>query len=328
MAIYAILFLLAITSLSQAAPIARWAAAPPEVIGFWRMLGATAFILPFALRHGLRSFVQTNQRSSLLALASGLFFFLHLWAYVYAAQNGSIANCVIIFASNPIFTAAGAFVFLREKITIRQIVAFVFTGFGLLLLEHRRFRFGEGLSMADVCALMSAVFFSGYVLTGNASRRVTPNFVYSLLVYGAACVLFLAVGTLRQVNMTSWSPVTWIAIAVNVLVPTILGHTIYSYLLKHMNINLMSCGKLLEPLIASFSAWLFFNEILSIDSLLAFCFTAIGAVFLFWPTRTPEKVTSGVLPSKDPDDGVFFPDDQTNHGRERKDVNGSIDKPE
>ncbi len=78
---------------------------------------------------------------------------------------------------------------------------------------------------------------------------------------------------------------SWLAVFGLVLLPTLLGHLSFSYLMNFMNLSLMSCGKLIEPVLASIIAFYLFGEVLSAQAIIAFFFTASALVVLFLPTR-------------------------------------------
>lgn len=315
--VHLLLLSTAVISLSQAAILSRWAAAPPEIVGFWRMVAASVCLLPFAL-HGSRFWntqsgpeadladrenglgAKVNAGRSLvhwpsvvLCISSGGFFFLHLWTYIYAAQNTNIAHTVIIFASNPLLIAGGAFLFFQERLSFRYALAILFTGLGLVVLKSEKVE-AETLSLADLAAFASAVFFAGYILTGRLARRSMRNVPYTFGVYASASVLFFLAVVFRGLSFTEWPLQAWIAIGIYVLLPTLLGHTLYSYLLKHLDINLMGCSKLLEPALAAISAWLLFSEPLTQRSILSFLITSLGLAVLFWPggSRKPANANN------------------------------------
>ncbi|MCE9599745.1 MAG: DMT family transporter [Spirochaetia bacterium] len=303
---HAVFLALAVISLSQAAILSRWAAAPPEIVGFWRMVCASICLLPFvfgrfgspskdvpeASSDSKRNRVAKSDQgrtilhwpSILLCMASGGFFFLHLWTYIFAAQNTNIAHTVIIFAANPLLIAGGAFLFFKERLSLRYAFAILFTGLGLVVLKSEQASVGA-VSLADFSAFASAIFFAGYILTGRLARKSIRNVPYTFAVYATAAVLFFFTVLFRGISFIAWPAQAWIAIGIYVLLPTLLGHTLYSYLLKHMDINLMGCAKLLEPALAAISAWLLFAEGLSERSVLSFFITSIGIAALFWPGR-------------------------------------------
>ncbi|GIL16505.1 MAG: permease [Oligoflexia bacterium] len=288
------LYLIAILCLSQAASLARLAHAPPEAIGFWRLLFASlAMALIAIFQKELRSVWQDIRTKSLLYPSlSGFFFFLHLWTYKYSAINTTIANCMIIFAINPLFTAAGATVFLKEHFQKKLIFAYILAVFGIYQLVHHNLRFDSDYLWGDISALFSAVLFSAYVLTGRKAREIHTTKGYTFLVYGLASFCFLTLALVKKTELTNYPAQTWMAIAGLVLFPTLLGHALFSYLMKHMNLNWMSCGKLIEPVLSSIVAIWLFQENLTTSTWIAFGFTSISVLILFSPWEKMKRSRS------------------------------------
>lgn len=270
--------LLAVTivSLSQASIIARWTAAPPDVVGFWRMLLAVVCLSYFMWRR--RS--EFHLRGARFAGLSGIFFFLHLYTYIFAAQNTLIGNAVVLFAVNPLITAA--IVHVKER-TIPGglfVLSYALAGAGVLILLRHKMQFGDRLTPGDWAALVSAFFFSAYVLTGNEARKHLPTTLYTWLAFLVSGVCFFALCTVRSRELWDYPMSTWTAIVCYVVIPTFLGHSLFAYLMPRLPLQLMSWGKLAEPLFAGFSAFLFFGETIGVEWLLAFALTAVGAALL------------------------------------------------
>lgn len=278
------LYFLAIFCLSQSAGLMRWAAAPPDVIGFWRLSASALCFLPFVVRSGLlRDLWRTRRERLPVIVVSALFFFTHLWTFTFAAQNTRIAHCMILFATSPVWISLGNRLLFRESFGGRLIVSYVLAMAGMVLLFRHSLSFESGLVAGDMVALVSAVLFSGYILSGKKARQTTGNSGYSFVVYALAGVLFWISGSLRGLDFTGWPPHTWMAITGAVALPTLLGHALFSWLMKSMNINFMSCGKLLEPVFAALVAAVAFNEPVTTESQVSFALTAAGVLFLFVP---------------------------------------------
>lgn len=278
------LVLLAVTivSLSQASIIARWAAAPAEVVGFWRMLLAVVCLSYFMWRR--RS--EFNAKGARLAAISGSFFFLHLYTYIFAAQNTLIGNAVILFAVNPLITAA--IVHIKERTMPDAFFLFAYTlaGAGLFVLLRNKMQFGDRLTPGDWAAVVSAFFFSAYVLTGNEARKSLPTTLYTWLAFLVSGIFFLGLCIARESELWAYPKSTWTAILCYVIVPTFLGHSLFAYLMARLPLQLMSWGKLVEPLFAGFSAFLFFGEAIGPEWFLAFALTAAGAALLRGKNRS------------------------------------------
>lgn len=296
-----LLYILAIFSLSQAANLVRLAQAPALVIGFWRLLFSAMILLPFLLWSTKRRYGHLNvfkneshelhlhrtanvQSFTGFTLLSAAFFFAHLWTFFFAAQKTSIANCMILFSLNPLFTALISSKFLKVVFPKRLLLAYpiALTGLFLLLwhdLNEHSLTSQQGLG--DFSAILSGMLYSGYILTSMHVRKTTSNLKFATLMYLATSVLFLVFCLIFQIELFDYPFITWAAILGNVLIPTLMGHFLFTYLLQFLNVNLMSCGKLIEPVFSSFIAYLVFHEQLKSGIYLSFALTSLSLLILF-----------------------------------------------
>lgn len=279
-----VLYFLAIFCLGQSANLVKWAGAPPDVIGFWRLLAASILLVPLALRKGKPQFSLSQIPTDLKYIAlTALFFFAHLWTYVYSAQNTSVANCMIIFATNPLFIAGGSYLFFKDKMTLRLLTAYAIAFLGIIQLVSHSLQWNSQGFKGDLSALASALFFSGYLLTAKRSRMSFGNSTYSCLLYILTALFFGISGWSQGLDFLHYPLKTWVAIGGTVLLPTLLGHALFSYLMQFMNLNLMTCGKLIEPVISALTAYFIFAEAPGLHTYIAFILTAIGILILFFP---------------------------------------------
>lgn len=281
----AFLLILAIACLSQPANLIRWAAAPIEVIGFWRMALAAALLTPaaFSRRSAWGRLSPADRRFTALA---GLLFFAHLWTFVYAAQNTTVANCVVAFETHPLWTGAGAWLFFKMPVGPRLAGAYAFAGLGIWALLGGEWSAAAG-GRGDLAALASALLFSGYVLAGRRVRRRLDNASFAGAVYWIAALCFLATGASGATDWTGYPWTTWAAIAGLSVIVTLGGHALFTHLLETMDVNLLSCAKLFEPIGAALVAWAAFGEPLRERTGLAFVLIAAGVLLLFLPVGKP-----------------------------------------
>lgn len=286
-----LLYFTALFGLSQSANLVKLAQAPIEMLGFWRLLICALLFLPWAYKSKqLASIFSIQNRANLfMGLISGSFFFLHLWTFFYASKNTSIANCMIIFSVNPLFTAVGASLFFKEKFTARLAVAYIFAFIGIYWLVRHSLKFDDGLVKGDLMALLSGLLVSVYLLSGKKLRQSIDNPSFSVFIYSICGALFGITGLIKGVEFINFPEQTWWAIAGLVIIPTLLGHSLFMYLIKYMNINLMTCGKLLEPVMSSMIAWIIFKEQLYYDTWIAFAFTSTSILVLFAPWQLLTK---------------------------------------
>jgi drug/metabolite transporter (DMT)-like permease len=283
-----ILYLVAIFALGQAAGLVRLAQAPPDVIGAWR-LGMAALILApmvFWRRQPTTGARNTSQLPLPTIILSGAFFYTHLWTYFFAIHHTSIARCMIIFATNPLFATLGSRFFFREKLFPRFYVAFPLAFLGLLILFFKplfSIKNSLGINWGDGAALLSAILYAAYILLGKKARNTTSNITYSFIIYLIAAILFTTIGSLKGLNFFEYPQSTWWALLGTVLIPTFMGHFLFSYLLRFLNPGMMSTGKLFEPIIASLMAVWLFSEPLSLELIFSFALTGSAVLILVRP---------------------------------------------
>lgn len=283
----------AVLCMSQPANLIRWAQAPLEVIGFWRLAIATAALAPFAWT-ARGSWLALDGRGRGLHLAAGVFLFVHLATYVYAAQHTLIANCMAAFCTHPLLVGLGAWAFHGERPTARLGVAYLLAGLGVWALFSGSAGLDRANMAGDLAALASAGFYAGYVLLGRSLRRTLDNRAYALGVYAVTAALFFAAGAARGVAWTGHPPSFWLAVTGLGLAVTLGGHALFSYLLGSMNVNLLTTAKLLEPVFGGLTAWLAFGEPLRPRTGLSFALIAAAVFVLVTDPKHP-----GPLPEED-----------------------------
>lgn len=288
-----LLYFLALFSLAQSANIVRLAQAPIEVLGFWRLLISAAVVATISFWRGpFLLHLKNNPKAFWYSVISGIFFFLHLWTFFYASKNTTIANCMIIYSTNPLFVAVGAYFFFKEKMSWRLFIAYLLAFAGIYQLMIHHLKFDQGMVAGDFSALISAIFFTVYLLTGKKVRSQFANTEYSSIIYLIASLCFGLFGLSKGIQFTNYGTQTWIAIGASIILPTLLGHALFTYLMKFMNVNLMTCGKLIEPAISSAIAFLLFQEKLKTNTLVAFFLTSIAVLFLFLPMPISKEIKS------------------------------------
>ncbi len=287
--LHTLLYFLALFSLSTSGIWAKLNHMPSSVLGFWRLLTAATLVSVWVF--GIKKIPFPKfEKKILWILVSGFFFFAHLWTFKYAAKHTLIANMMILFSTNPVWTTLGSVILFKEKMTLRLWVAYFFAAAAVTTLVYNGFQFGGATYYGDICALLSAVFFSCYMLTGKSARLHYTNWVYASGQYIVCAILFLAVALINQEHFLGYDEMSWIAVAGLVLVPTFFGHFISTYLVGYLDLNLMSFGKLIEPVMAAGIAYFIFHEKLTEQAIVAFILTGLALLVLFVPNNFKPKI--------------------------------------
>ncbi len=277
---------LAVFGMSQAALVIRWARAPIEAIGFWRLCAASCLLAGPAWR-SRASWLALPARERASVAFAGLLFFVHLWTFTYSTQNTLISHTMIAFSTHPLWTGAGAWLVFGEALTARVLGAYALAAAGVWALVSAVKHGGGSASLpGDLAGLAAALSFSGYVLAGKGARRKLDNAAFAAVVSAVVCVCFLLTGLSRGVALFAPYPCTfWAAIFTLAAGVSIAGHALFSYLLNVIDVNALSCAKLLEPALAAVSAWLILGERLSGRTLVAFALVSSAVLLVLAPSR-------------------------------------------
>ncbi len=266
--------------------MAKWAAAPPDIIGFWRLLMAGLIVLPWAyFQTDFRRQIREQKREIKWIVFTGVFFFLHLWTFFFASQKTLISHTMILFTTSPIFVALGSWYWRKEKPTLRFFISYILALSALGLLLHQSQGESSGQLLGDLAALSSSLFFSAYILLSQRCRFYFSNSTFTALMYIITAGFFAVSVFFQNYSWTHYPRHTWEGIIAQVLFPTLLGHSLIAYLMKHLNVTMMTTGKLAEPVMAAVVASFLFDEKLGSYVVVAFSLTTLALLLLLMPAK-------------------------------------------
>ena len=110
--------------------------------------------------------------------------------FIQAIANTSIANALFTLSSIPFITAILAFIFLKEKISLRTIIIMIFAFMGIFILIKDGLE--SGGFYGNVLALVCAISFYGFVIILRKSRNIDmlpANMVSGVLVIIVSLVI-------------------------------------------------------------------------------------------------------------------------------------------
>ncbi|MCP4570200.1 MAG: DMT family transporter [FCB group bacterium] len=258
-ALYSLLGL-ATLAVSWAAIIIRLADADPISTALYRMGFAALIIAPFALgglRTGLRR-ISTSDRA--LLITSGIALGLHFACWISSLKYTSISNSVVIVATHPFFVAVAEAVFFKEKLTRNALFGMAVAFVGMVIIAGSDLELGSEHLLGDVLAFFGAVFAGLYLILGRKIRRNLDNRHYVFPVYLIATITLLAILFIFGSPIAGFSGKVWLLFFLLALIPTVIGHTTYNYLLKFVRAHIVAITILGEPIGATIFAALIFSE--------------------------------------------------------------------
>ena len=241
-------------------------------LAFWRMLLASAMVFIISYKNVL-SFVPNKKM-----FLAGVFLGAHFALFFRSIQLTSIAEATLLGTTAPIFTEIYGFVFQKKSpvfmVVLGLFVAFV--GAGVLVSQGS---FSETGTLGNIMAILCSIAMAFVLIVGKDIRKNVGVFEYTRwLFFFAACTLFvisLVVGV--SVFSVSVEEFPWFVFLA--LVPTMIGHNIFYYLIKTLSTTTVAAVPLGEPVVSSLGALALFGEPIGLAVILGGGITLFG-VFL------------------------------------------------
>ncbi len=159
-----------ILALSFSAMFVRWANAPGPVTGLYRVFLSSLLLTPFFIRD-YRAQRNLNRSNILFPVLAGLF-----TAGDFALWNTSVlyttaANATLLGNTAPLWVALGAWLLFREKLTGRFWLGLGLALAGATLILGTDFILHPRLGIGDLMAIGTGIFYGGYFLSTQRSRK-------------------------------------------------------------------------------------------------------------------------------------------------------------
>ena len=245
--------------------IAKLDQVPAIIIAFYRMAIATLLLLPAAVAIKRRELAAFTRRDLALLLVGGFCLAVHFGAWITSLKYIPIATSVVLVNSHPLFVVIASYLFLGERPRARSLGGTLLGLAGMLVISRGALmavRQGQS-SMAlfgDALAVAGALAVVGYFIVGRKARATMSLLGYATPLY-AVCSMFLLVWALGTGSrLAPYRLIEWVYFVLLAIVPTILGHTVFNWALRHVRPSAISVAFLGEPVVAGFLAFLVFGQ--------------------------------------------------------------------
>ena len=280
---------LSIAGISFGSLFTKLAEAQPLAIAFYRILFAMFLLAPLTLSKSKKELVGIKKRDLFMAIASGMFLALHFLAWITSLKYTSVASATTLVALQPIFVVMGSALFLAEKVPAKALASVGIALIGGVVIGYGDFQMGGTALWGDFLALLGAILMACYLLAGRRLRQKLSNLAYIFVVYGSCSVILVVLSLITDTELTGFSQGTWLCFLALAVIPTILGHSLFSWCLAYLKASVVSVSILGEPVGATILAMLFLGEMPSIFQVLG-GITIILGIFLFMSSVNKEEV--------------------------------------
>lgn len=256
-----IIMFLAILATSTGSIFAKAANAPSLATAAYRLGLASLILVPWASishRDQISRLTSEDWKNTIL---SGAALAVHFVAWISSLEYISIASCVVLVNTSPLWVALAAPFITGDRIDRKTAVAIALAVIGAVIIGWGDFSTGPNAWKGDGLALIGAVSLAIYLLLGRKIRAKVSLMPYVAVCYGSAAAFLWIALMFSSIPVTGFSWPTWGAFWGMAIIPQVLGHSAYNWALKWVNPAVVAVVLLGEPICSSMMAWGFFKEV-------------------------------------------------------------------
>ena len=227
------LLALGIFGIGTSGPLIAGSKMPIPTLIFWRNLGGTLLLIPFALKK--KEWVTSVQRGAIKTGAlAGFLLGLHFLAFFAAMRYTTVATGTALTCLQPIFAAL--FVSLSGHLIPRRswggmVIAFI----SVLLITGLDLSLNTKYFYGDVAGILAGALAAGYMLAGAKAQRNISTSTFAVVCYSTCALTSLVAGLILKVQLWGFPKREWIITALLILGAQILGHTMFNMSLKRVS---------------------------------------------------------------------------------------------
>ena len=252
------LLLLGIIGIGMSGPLVAMTTIPVIALIFWRNIGGTFLLLPFALR--LSEWRTAEQRRGIgWAALAGFLLALHFIGFFYGMRYTSVAAGTALVAMQPIF-AAIITRFLGGHIPRQAWLGMSISFVGVLVITGIDFQLSWRAFVGDLASLVSGALSATYVIIGSQAQKKVSTFTYTTICYFAAALTAIPLSFIMKEKTFGYPARDWLLLLALIFSAQILGHTMFNFALKRVAPTVVSLIVFFEVPVAALLAWWWIDQ--------------------------------------------------------------------
>lgn len=256
---YAFLFIGVFAS-STAVIMIRLSQTQPMVLAALRLLIAAALLAPLYWSERRKHHATYTREHRGRTLVPAALLALHLISWAYGSRMTPVASASLIANLVPIALPFFLHYLVNERINRTEVIGTVLALSGVVALTAPGLRGGNAGFWGNVICFGSMIAAAGYVAFGRRNRDFPSLWLYVVPVYLQAGLISLLVSLPWIRTFDVGSGREWLLMLGLACLPTILGHSMINYGVRHLRGQVVSLCNVTQFVFAGVLGYCFFHE--------------------------------------------------------------------
>ena len=219
-----------------------------------RLLGASVVLSPLCIRDFRKHRESLRWGDLKMPMIAGAAMGLHFISWIIGARLANPTNASLIVNTMPAVMPIFLFVIVRERVTKGELMGTLLAMAGVCVLGAWDYHISGENFTGDLICFGSMLIFCVYLTLGRKNRHFATIWLYVVPLYFFGGCLCLGLGLITEPSMT-WSLREVLLIAALTIIPTVIGHSILNYSIKHMRGQLVGIINLSQFAFVGVMAW-------------------------------------------------------------------------
>ncbi len=285
------LLLVGVWACASAIIFIRLSGTPPMLLTGLRLLLAAVVLSPLCIRDFRRHRSKLSWGDLRMTMIAGLAMGLHFASWIIGARRANPTNANLIVNMAPAVLPLMLFAIVRERVTRTELKGTLLALGGVCVLVAWDFHVSVEYFTGDMICFGSMLIFCLYLTLGRRNRHFATIWLYVVPLYFFGGLVFLAAGLIVECGMWGMS-VPWgareiLLIVALTIIPTMVGHSILNYSVKHMRGQLVGIINLFQFVFVGVMAWFVGEQAPAWTILPAGVLVLTGAIIAVRSQKTP-----------------------------------------
>jgi drug/metabolite transporter (DMT)-like permease len=252
-------FLLAgILGIGSSGPLIAKSVMPISTLVFWRNLGGSLIMAPFAIKSGEMRKSENRKLIALSALA-GVVLAGHFLAFFAAMRFTTVAAGTALAALQPIF-AALYMKFRGARISSQSLGGMFLAFASLLLITGVDFTVSTRAFLGDLFGILCGLLAAAYMIIGSGVQKALTTATYTTICFASCALTTLVVALLSGSPLIHFPKVQWMYLIGLIIGAQFLGHTLFNMTLKRVSPVVVSLIVFFEVPVSAVIAWVWLHQ--------------------------------------------------------------------
>ena len=266
--------------------------APSLSLVVLRTAFSIVILAPFAILRAGNEMLKLSRKEWIGILGAGTLLGIHFYVFFEAIRYTTIASATVFVSLSPIFLGILGFVFLRERLSKYVIIAICLSVTGGIMIGVGDAGQSSGALnpvLGNLLAVSACLMASLYLIMGRIARQQISWLAYVFPLYFVASAFMIILALITKTPFWDLDPEIYLLCIGMAVFPQIMGHGSFNYAIKFFPAAILGLLSLTEPIGSTFLAYLIFDELPSVLSLLGMSMTLIAVSVMLLPGLLKKK---------------------------------------